>query len=219
MKNPLNRFIKMRTFKRIGWLLGWLVLWTACSHSKEQVTHHPNGKIYESFVVLETKDGPLRHGPYQRFDEQGQLLESSTYVHGKIHGTRTLYADGKMLSKEMRANDQYEGPYASYHPNGNLQMEAVYTQDVMSGPVKVYYPSGKLKEVVAFEDNVEKGPFKEYYENGNVKAEGFYEQMEGPVEHGELKLYDSTGVLMRIMLCDFGKCKTTWKKDSSLIMQ
>ena len=35
----------------------------------------------------------------------------------------------------------------------------------------------------------------------------------GPNEDGILKLYDESGTLYKTMLCDSGKCVTTWQKQ------
>ncbi len=57
----------------------------------------------------------------------------------------------------------------------------------------------------------EMGPFTEYYANGKIQAEGTY--LHGPNEDGQLKLFDESGELYKIMLCDSGKCITTWQKE------
>ena len=196
-------------------LLCVLILAIGCSSpTAEQTTFFESGKVHEKYQILKINQDTVRHGNYLRYDENGKVAEECTYVHGKINGVRKLYTDGLLVSTETRLNDQYHGPFIANHPNGKVQLEANYTQDEMSGIVKVYYLSGVLKEIVNFDKNVESGPFKEFYENGNVKAEGEYKQQDGPVEHGELKLYDTSGVLIRIMQCDYGKCNTTWKKDT-----
>ncbi len=180
-------------------------------------TKYENGKVKEHFSVIKTKEGDLRHGQYIRYDMDGRLEEESFYEKGMLEGSRKLYMNGVLQSEEIRVKDHYQGPFKAFFPDGTLQLEANYVDDVMTGPVRVYYPSGRLKEIVTFAENVENGPFSEYYENGKLKAEGNYKQQEGPVEDGVLKLYDSTGVLIRIMNCDMGKCSTTWKKDTSTL--
>jgi len=49
----------------------------------------------------------------------------------------------------------------------------------------------------------------EYHPNGSLKAEGQY--LNGDFEQGELKLYDETGRLVRIMDCEQGVCRTRWQ--------
>ncbi|MBK9109859.1 MAG: toxin-antitoxin system YwqK family antitoxin [Saprospiraceae bacterium] len=201
----------------VGFSLLSILFLISCKGIKQVETKYENGRTFESYSIrLEGKDS-IREGSYKRFDDGGNILEECIYLNGKIHGLRKMYLDGKLISEETRDQDKYQGPFKAYHNNGAVQLEAEYINDEMTGLVKVYYPHGGLKETVTFDKNVEMGPFKEYHENGRLKAEGVYHQFEGPVEHGELKLYDTSGILIKIMQCDMGKCSTTWKKDSLII--
>lgn len=191
-----------------------LFLLSSCHQLQNVENKNEKGVVIERYNLAKDKDGDKKNGLYERFNEQGQLAEQSTYKMGKLDGIRKLYENGVLESEETRVEDQFHGPYKAYHPNGQLRMEATYVHDVMTGDVKVYYPSGKLKEIVRFADNVEDGPFSEFYENGKLKAEGHYKQLDGAVEDGELKLYDTTGILIRKMNCELGKCITTWAKDT-----
>jgi antitoxin component YwqK of YwqJK toxin-antitoxin module len=188
---------------------------SSCQQTKIIEKKNDNGILMERYSIIKEKDIEIKHGLYERFDEQGRIAEQSNYKSGKLEGIRKLYEQGILESEETRVADQFHGPYKGYFPNGQLRMEANYEKDIILGDVKVYYPTGKLKEIVRFADNVETGPFIEYYENGNLKAEGNYKQSDGPVEDGELKLYDSTGTLIRIMDCELGKCITKWTKDTT----
>lgn len=196
-------------------LLTFLIL-GSCDNQTHIETKHPNGKLAESFHVRIHGKDSMRTGSYLRYDENGAVLEESNYLNGKLNGLRKLYINGILSSIETRVDDNYHGPFTAYHENGNIQLEANYVNDVMLGPVKVYYPEGGLKEIVNFENNAETGPFTEYHPNGKLKAEGSYQQSDGPVEHGELRIYDTSGILLKIMQCDMGKCTTTWKKDALL---
>ncbi|MBK7358154.1 MAG: toxin-antitoxin system YwqK family antitoxin [Saprospiraceae bacterium] len=194
-----------------------LLLSISCKQLKTVENKNAAGKLIEkySYKIIEGKE--LKEGLYEKYDEEGRLLESANYTNGKLNGIRKLYREGKLESEETRVDDKYEGPFKAYHPNGSLQIEANYTNDIMAGDVKVYYPGGQLKEIVRFADNVEDGPFVEYHENGKLKAEGNYKQSDGAVEDGELKLYDTTGTLIKIMNCELGKCFTKWAKDTTAV--
>jgi len=189
----------------------------SCNQLKTAEIKNADGKLIErySYVIQDGKE--LKEGNYEKYDEQAKLIEAAVYSKGKLNGIRKLYKDGILESEETRVNDAYEGPFKAYHPNGKLQIEANYKQDIMTGDVKAYYPNGQLKEIVRFADNVEDGPFVEYYENGKLKAEGNYKQSDGAVEDGELKLYDTTGTLIKIMNCELGKCFTKWAKDTTAV--
>jgi antitoxin component YwqK of YwqJK toxin-antitoxin module len=187
----------------------------ACKESRTIETRYETGERHEVYDVLVTDTGEVRHGKYERFDPSGALLERSTYNLGRIHGLRQLFENGVLKSEEARVYDRYHGPYIAYYTDGTHELEAAYAEDEMTGEVHVFYPSGKIKEKVTFEHNAEWGPFEEYYENGRTKAMGTYRQSEGPVEHGELKLFDSAGQLVRTLHCDMGRCTTIWKRDTA----
>lgn len=213
MKNESWRFNSMRSLAFLTFLF-FVVLVISCKKTRQVELRHSNGQVSEQFQLKTINGQDLKDGPCKKFDENGKIIEESNYVNGKLNGIRKLFLNGILQSEENRVDDKYEGPYKAFFPNGQLQLEALYSNDIMSGDVKVYYISGQLKEVVRFADNVEDGPFIEYYENGKLKAEGNYKPSDGPVENGELKLYDTTGTLIKIMNCNLGKCSTIWKKDS-----
>lgn len=190
------------------------LLFISCQNSNPIQINNDKGLVIERYTLTKHKQTDLKHGLYERFDDQGKLLEQSNYKLGKLNGIRKLFEQGILESEETRVEDLFDGPYKAFHPNGQIRMEATYVKDVMTGDVRVFYPSGKLKEIVRFTDNVENGPFSEYYENGKLKAEGLYKQLDGAVEDGELKLYDTTGSLIRIMNCELGNCITKWAKDT-----
>ena len=106
---------------------------------------------------------------------------------------------------------QFTGEYRLYHDNGELKQKGTYRNNAMTGPWETYYDNGQLKERVQFEGNMENGPFIEYHRNGKLAAEGAYK--EGDYEHGELKIYNENGELIRSMLCDNGRCQTTWSAE------
>lgn len=215
MKTGNPRYANMPSLEKLLYC-SLLVFFLACHKPKPVVSLYPDGQVREQYFEIKTENGMVRHGFYTLFDSTGIPVEESHYEHGKMSGLRKLYLNGILQSEETRMEDHYHGPFKAYYPDGSVQLEANYVMDVMTGPVKVYYPNGKIKEIVTFADNAENGPFTEYYENGNLKAEGRYIQIEGPVEDGELKLYDSTGVLNKIMNCEKGKCFTTWQRDTTI---
>ena len=81
-------------------------------------------------------------------------------------------------------------------------------------PKKEYYDSEQLK--LKSESNIVKGMphgrHVEYYKNGKMKWKGSYRN--GDQEFGLLEHFDSTGVLVKTMMCDSLRiCRTTWLKE------
>lgn len=154
----------------------------------------------------------VREGRYQRIGPAGIVEEEAFYVADTLHGARILfYSSGDTLSIEHYHRGDFEGPYRQYYENGQLQLAGQYEANKATGKWHQYYDSGELMEIVTFADNVENGPFVEFFRNGNLKAEGSY--LDGDNEHGLLKLYDETGMLVRKMECERGVCRTIWRAE------
>lgn len=165
-----------------------------------------DGNMTDQYTV--DKEG-RRHGEFRRYFGKDTLSELSNYVHGMLHGTRTIYNKyGKPEITETYDNDTLQGPYKVYYEDGKVQIEGEYVDGAMRGIWKRYYPNGQLLEEVTYEDNLENGPFVEYHENGKLRAKGQYKG--GDFEQDSLYLFDENGILERKMLCDQGVCRTFW---------
>lgn len=189
----------------------FLSIFFSCSE-KSTKTYHENGQLMEEY--FSDKDGQ-KHGAYVAYYDTGILYEKSEYNHGKLRGSRLIhYPDGQLeISESYDDSGMLDGPYITYYKNGKVMAEKVYSKNILQGKVSVYYEDGQLKEEVWFKDNQENGPFTEYFPNGKVQWKGTY--LNGPNEFGALEEYDSTGVLIKQMLCDsLAICRSTWKIEN-----
>lgn len=187
-----------------------LLLATGCKSKVEQVENVDSYGYTERYQ--RSKDDFARQGLYQKFDEQGRLMEEATYENDTLSGLRVLYFEkGDTQIVETYRQGIFDGPYRSYYESGQLNLSGQYEANEMTGDWDRYYKNGQLMERVRFKDNAENGPFIEYHENGNLKAEGAY--LNGDNEHGLLKLYDEQGELKRKMNCEQGICRTIWKRE------
>lgn len=202
---------KKQMLRRIVFLLLPIGLIFSCRNT-EQKTFHENGQVKE---VFQMNDEGAKHGSYTSYYEDGTSYEISTYNNGKFTGIRKLhYPDGSLEIEEMyNENGELNGSYATYYKNGQIMVKKTYKNNILEGEVTVYYENGQLKEKVLFTNNQENGPFTEYYQNGQVQWKGTY--LNGPNEFGELEEYDSTGMLIKKMLCDsLAICRSTWKIEN-----
>jgi len=186
----------------------------SCSDSDTIRKELPSGmkEVYQ----VQKKSGE-KSGIYRLYYPDGNLFEESDYRQGKLNGQRILYyPSGKKEILESYQNDTITGTYQMFHENGSLKLKGAYKNGVMTGIWKAFYESGALKEEVAFSDNLENGPFIEYYKDGTLKAKGNY--INGENEDGILFLYDSSGDVSRVMMCDSGICRTQWTPDSTFAM-
>lgn len=175
---------------------------------------------YEFNTKTQKKDGY-----FKKKWPSGAILEESEFKDGLQVGKRVIYFEnGKIYQQETYVNNVMEGPVKRFNVEGQLESEGNFKNDKMDGEWHYYYSSGKVKEIVNFKDGVEDGPYVAFWENGNKKDEGFF-KIGFNEEHGisnedfdefwngERKLYDENGELIRIMDCNFGFCKTRWKKE------
>lgn len=163
-------------------------------------------------IYTRRKANYAKEGLYTRKSSGGNIIEQAFFINDTLDGRRILfYEQGDTQQVEHYQMGWYVGPYREYYPSGQLRQEGQYENNQMAGPWKQYYENGQLKEIVHFENNQENGAFVEYYENGNLKAEGQYQN--GAYEQGELKLYDETGKLAKIMDCEQGVCRARWEAE------
>ena len=186
---------------------GTALLLGACGGT--QPVEENNGVFTDRFSV--DKEG-RKHGEFRRFFTGDTLAELSHYVHGLLDGERTIYdKSGQPEIVEHYVMDTLQGPYLVYYPDGQTKISGSYNDGIMLGIWKRFYANGQLLEEVTYADNVENGPFTEYYENGQLKAQGHY--LDGDFEQDTLRMYNQSGVLERVMLCDHGICNTIWKTE------
>lgn len=180
-------------------------------HKSKETTYYQNGALHEEYSI--NKDG-IKHGKYHILSEDGKTMEEGEYHEGHYKGTRTLFTDGvKEIEEFYDDNGNLNAPSFIYYPDGKIKIEKPYVNNKINGILKGYYPSGALKEEVTFSDNEENGPFTEYHPNGTVHWKGQY--LNGDNEFGLLERFDTTGTLIKKMMCDsMAICRTFWKSDN-----
>lgn len=185
-------------------------LWVACDNGLESVTE--TDEYGHTITYQRRKTDFAREGWTRITNAAGTVMETAYYQADTLEGQRTIFYDnGDTSVVETYRHGRFEGPYRRYYEGGTLKLEGRYTDNQMNGPWLGYHENGQLKERVLFQHNDENGPFIEYHPNGNLAAEGTYK--DGDNEDGELKIYDESGALLRIMLCDYGRCRTTWSAE------
>lgn len=172
-----------------------LTIFTACSNKKKIEVKNKQGVVIESYFV-EKKHPELKTGVYNKFYDDGKILETAKYIDGKINGERTLYyQDGKIMQVENYVDNKFEGKFTAYNEDGSLQQEGNYKDNMMNGVWKNYFKEqkNKVKEEVTMKDNHIDGLYKEYYPNGNLYASGNKKEIMDDIDvyDGEVSIYDS----------------------------
>lgn len=176
-----------------------------------------NGILSKEYRIDEDS---LIQGEYTFYYEDGTSpFEKSFYIDGQLHGTRTLYfQDGQAEIVEQYERDVLIDTLKVYYPSGALKQRKPYDMGVLSGILFTFYEDGTLKEEATFVNNEEQGPFVEYHPSGQPKWRGTYRN--GDNEYGELIQYDSTGTMIRKMMCDTAAiCTTIWRLEEGYISQ
>jgi antitoxin component YwqK of YwqJK toxin-antitoxin module len=188
--------------------LALLLFSASCSQPRTEAVERTDEYGYIEKFERRLEDF-AKEGSYRKLKADGTLVEEAQYRHDTLDGSRILYYDnGDTSIVENYRSGQFDGPYRRYHENGQLQQAGQYAHNELVGEWTSYYDNGQIREIVQFKNNLENGPFIEYYPNGKLKAEGQY--LDGDNEHGELKLYNESGTLIRTMKCERGRCQTTW---------
>lgn len=202
----------------------FIILLAACNGLEEVVVTDDLG--YKEVYTIDPETG-RKQGEFRRYNPEGQSVELAHYYQDVLVGQRLLYGpSGSVVVREeyldqdfkvakdaqdsKLPNAVFSGIYESfYETDERIKIRGQYVDGAMSGEWKKYYENGKIAESVTFVDNEENGPFQEWYENGNQKATGNY--LNGDQEDGEIRLFDESGKLERILQCEAGRCQTSWR--------
>jgi antitoxin component YwqK of YwqJK toxin-antitoxin module len=140
-----------------------------------------------------------------------------------------LYSPDSKVEEGVYIDNEKEGVWKKYWPNGTVRSEIHYMKGKPEGPYKVYYANGKLEESGRWKDGKLCDRFQRYHSNGIVKEDFTYDsegtrqgkqhyyhengtlamevEMNGGEEHGVQKRYDDRGQLMEERNFDNGKSK------------
>ena len=67
-----------------------------------------------------------------------------------------------------------DGPYETYHDNGQLMRKGIFRNGVQNGPFEYYHENGQLGLKMTYKDGMVDGPFEEYHDNGQVMMRGTF---------------------------------------------
>jgi len=88
--------------------------------------------------------GRLLHGPFEKFDRDGKLLEKGNFSNGLKDGTwTTWYANGNILSQRAWSKGWRTGTFTEYYDNGALKRKGKFRGNELHGKVYSYALSGE----------------------------------------------------------------------------
>lgn len=191
-----------------------MVVYSCSPKSKSIQEFNEEGVLMKEYTM--NKDSALHGTLISYFDDGVTTFEKANYVNGALDGVRNIYFEsGQIEISEQYKDNVLVDTLRVFYPSGKIKRKEYYNDGVLTGTLKSYYESGGIKEEVSFRNNLENGPFKEYFENGQIKWSGNY--LEGDNEVGELQRFDSTGTLIRKLMCDdLSVCRTIWTLEEEI---
>jgi len=91
-------------------------------------------------------NGSRRHGPFELYDEHGEMIEKGSYSWDEIKDGpfEGYFEDGQLYRRCFYKNGLLEGSFEEYHPNGQLYRRCDYKNGLREGIFEEYYIFGKL---------------------------------------------------------------------------
>lgn len=152
----------------------------------------------QKFQEIHYRQG-LLHGPYLKWNTQGQLVENRKFVAGQEVGKMTdfhrpgikkieigilagkvealsqdnpwtlEFADEKKIGQDIK-----HGSVTAWYPNGQVQFTGSYEQDIQTGKFTWYYSTGQKQAEGQFADDQRSGEWIWWHENGMRASVGYY---------------------------------------------
>ncbi|MEY3399286.1 MAG: hypothetical protein RL220_1880 [Bacteroidota bacterium] len=117
---------------------------------REVKSTHPNGKPNQ-VQVYSTYDS-TKVGAEEYYDN-GTLKVKMPYLNDLREGeTYTYYKDGKPWSLNTFKRDTLDGPYKTWHENGQLYWDGIYSRGLEKGVWTIYDDQGKVIKTINFEE-------------------------------------------------------------------
>jgi antitoxin component YwqK of YwqJK toxin-antitoxin module len=125
---------------------------------------------------------------YKEFDEKrtdvpftGKVIgeHQGTMRNGEKEGPWVSYHDNGQLSwKGTYQDGKEEGPWVRYYINGQLWSNGTFNQGKLDGPVVGYHDNGQLRLKGTYKDGKPDGPWIAYHDNGQLEWKGTYKDGE-----------------------------------------
>lgn len=189
-------------------------------------TRWPNGNVKEQGTRVDGK----KEGVWKTWYESGQPHKTAEYKNGELHGTmKSYYPSGKLFELEEYKDGKLHGRRAEFYKNGRARFDWKFADGKpVARERKMYYDNGVLKMlIVRLDDKGDRHRQTSYHKNGRKQSEmelvkgwkvGTWTRWHsnGRVwivvhyndkhkEHGETRIWDRKGRLVRVEHWENGK--------------
>jgi hypothetical protein len=196
---PAAAGLLLLLFGAAGWFFVWVVSRVARDKGAGKVGVASGSMATVGLIILGTlvfnyMTSPP-DGPYERYDENGQLRQKSFFKDGELDGPyESYFENGQLRNKTTYTAGEYEGVREVYFANGQVRHIQVYRAGVREdGRVDTYWENGQLESTGLFKDAKREGPYESYHENGQLNEKGTHKDGEPCgewVEDGDPVTYD-----------------------------
>ena len=117
---------------------------------------------------------------YKNFSDvpfSGKITGSKkgSFKNGVMEGPWVSYHEnGQLLSEGAFKNGKTEGPWVLYYDNGRLSMKGTFKNGKYEGPWVFYHNNGQLEMKGDFKNGDREGLWIDYYDNGQLNKKGNY---------------------------------------------
>lgn len=92
------------------------------------------------------------------------------------NGMSETYLDGNLVMRQEYKNNELNGRYETYHPNGRINIQATAVKGVLVGEVKIHRPNGTIEQTTHYDQNgLMDGPIKTFNEKMKLTSIATYQ--------------------------------------------
>lgn len=117
----------------------------------ERKMYFENGQL----MIVEHYEKGVYEGEYLGYNNDGSLAVRGQYTDNVMSGVwRKYYKTPKDRVKEevTFVNNEEDGPFKEYHPNGKVSAEGYYSGGFMDGDITMYDESGKVLRKLMYQN-------------------------------------------------------------------
>ena len=151
---------------------------------------YKNGKLdgsYESYFPLGSTikefDVPYKKGEVEgdaiEYYATGEIYLTTPFIQTKRNGVEKKYNTlNKLISEIGYKENELDGVYKRFYPNGNVWEEGASVGGYFNGPWKIYYPDSSINEDFTYNNGKIQGNYKNYNQDGTLHFEYEYKKDE-----------------------------------------
>lgn len=188
-----------------------------CNKHEIREIKHGNGKLFEQFSVIETKEGSfIKDDDYKTWYENGTPASQGFYEMGKKTGNwKFWYPNGQIQSDYSLVRDTLDGEFIKWYENGQKSTEGTKKMSVDINDWTAWYENGQMSSKTTYDtDGKREGVHTAWHENGQKSSEINF--VNG-VKEGDCKFWDTKGQLFISLIFKNGvdiSLPKSYKNDS-----